>query len=100
MNNSYIANNWTNKSLDDIKWTEANIREKIYQLDKLLRECAKINPELNTIQEIVEPLTTYYFQTRYPDMSEVMDLNEEKANDALERAKFVVNFVKEKIENN
>lgn len=122
--------NWIQKAEDDIKWTESNIRgeifygacftaqqavekilkayllkhenrtPRIHNLRALLKRCELINSAFSKLNEEISPLDAYYIQTRYPDFSDYVGYTEEKAIDALERAKFIVNFVKKKIEEN
>lgn len=118
---------WLAKAEDDLRWTEANIREeihygacftaqqaaekalkafllenaaqarKIHDLGAILEECIVIDGSFLSLRETILPLVDYYIQTRYPDASEFMQYTKEKAEDALKRAQQVVNFVKQKL---
>ena len=121
---------WMNKAQDDLLWTEANLREKIYygacftaqqaaekalkaylifrgktprkihDLGALVEECVLLDKEFESLKEIVLPLTDYSVQVRYPDIGDFIEYDETKATDALLRAKNVLEFVKEKVQEN
>lgn len=95
---------WFNLAVDDLSWTKANLKEKIWygacftaqqagekalkaylinqdknikkihDLGALLEECIKIDGNLECIT-----LTDYYAPTRYPDIIQFINFTEEKA---------------------
>jgi HEPN domain-containing protein len=117
---------WLEKAKDDLFWTQANIREKIwygacftaqqtaekalksYLLSKgkktakihdlgvLLELCKRFDPSFEEMRSLCATLTDYYLPTRYPDISEFMTFSEEKANEAFELAKKIVKFVEKR----
>src|SRR3989338_3270525 len=121
------AETWLEKAKDDLAWTRANIREKIWSgacftaqqaaekslkayllscgesakkvhdLGSLLEICRKLDSEFEQLREACATLTDYYAPTRYPDVSEFMEFSERKAQDALNFAESVVNFAEGKI---
>jgi HEPN domain-containing protein len=129
MENNSLVQSWITRAEDDIRWTEANIREeiwygacftaqqaaekalkgylifrkeevrKIHDISALLERCIRLTPTFETIRENTLPLVDYYLPTRYPDLSMFMEFSEEKATQALHDAKTIVAFVKEKISN-
>lgn len=127
MNNKKIAVSWLGKASDDFLWTKANLKEgvyygacftaqqtaekalkaflylkgkiphKIHDLGALVEECINIDKSFESLHEIVLPLVDYYTQTRYPDVGELINYTKEKAEDALARAKEVLEFVRKKL---
>lgn len=118
---------WVNKARDDIKWTEANIREEIYygacftaqqsvekilkayliykkgkfdkvhDLIKLIDECTGIDVSFKNYRERIAKLSFYYVQSRYPDISEIDIFSKDEAESALAIAKEIVEFTSAKI---
>lgn len=98
MNKKLISQSWLKKALDDLEWTKANIREKVYyDVGALLEECNKLDKTFGSMRETILPLADYYIQTRYPDISEFIGYDGKKAADALERASKLLGFVQQKI---
>ncbi|MCL5675965.1 MAG: HEPN domain-containing protein [Patescibacteria group bacterium] len=123
------AQQWMRKAKDDLLWTEANLREKIYygacftaqqaaekalkahlistgkiprkihDLGALIEECGQADKSFESLRETILPLTDYSVQVRYPDIGDFIEYDEIKATDALLRAKNVLEFVKEKVKN-
>lgn len=124
-NKEYLI--WLNKAKDDLLWTEANIREKIYygacftsqqSIEKALKaylvykkgkfskkhdlvtlvdECSFFDRNFTKYRRIVAPIAFYYIQTRYPDISEVDIYDKKEAEEAFEIAKELLDFVDTKI---
>jgi|SRR3989344_1085057 len=122
------AASWFAKALDDLKWTEANIREsifygacftaqqavekalkayllahgknvrKIHDISALLEECGKFDESLLHLRETLLPLVDYYVQTRYPDAGDFIGYTKEKAEDALVRAREILDGIQERLE--
>lgn len=119
---------WWARAKDDLRWTEANLREKVYygacftaqqavekalkafllsqnkearkvhDIAALLEECGQVDAEFSEMRETILPLVDYYVPTRYPDITEFMDYDtEEKAKDALNRARKLLEFVGQKL---
>lgn len=128
MNTKTASQTWLKRAKDDLRWTEANLKEKVYygacftaqqavekalkafllsqgkearkihDIAALLEECGQIDAEFSEMREIILPLVDYYVPTRYPDMTEFMDYDtEEKANDALNRARKLLEFAERKL---
>lgn len=94
MNKKLISQSWLKKALDDLEWTKANIREKVYygacftaqqsvekalkgyllskgkiarkihDVGALLEECSKFDKTFGSMREIILPLADYYIQTK------------------------------------
>lgn len=118
---------WLAKARDDIKWTEANLREgiwygacftsqqaaekalkayvihkkgnakKIHSLVALLEECKKLDNSFEELRHKCNKLTVYYAPTRYIDVVDYAEFTEEKAREAYKFAKEIVNFVGKKL---
>lgn len=127
MGNKPAASIWLKKAKDDLLWTEANIREKIYygacftaqqavekalkayllshgritvkihDITALLEQCSEIDSSFSSLREAILPLADYYVQSRYPDVAEFIEFTKEKAVEALEAARELVGFVENKI---
>ena len=121
------AETWLEKAKDDLAWTRANIREKIWSgacftaqqaaekslkayllskgklvrkihdLGSLLEICRKLDSGFEQLREACATLTDYYASTRYPDVSEFMEFSRRKAQEALNFAESIVNFAEMKI---
>jgi len=122
-----FALEWINKAEQDLLWAKAsfrddffsgvcflcqqiaekslkgflyfyNIRTKTHNLTELLIACVKVEKEFSTIEKYTSKLNPYYLETRYPDVGDVEKFNKkEYAQEALEMADKVLNFVKEKL---
>ena len=118
---------WLEKARDDLNWTKANLREEIYygacftaqqaaektlkaflllkngrfdkvhDLVKLLDDCILHQKDFGKFREVVAKLSFYYTQSRYPDISEVDKFTKEEAEEALEVAEKLVEFVSSEI---
>ena len=121
---------WLNKAKDDLKWTEANIREKIYygacfsaqqsaekalkaylvfkkgrfgkihDLVSLLGHCSRINKNFTLFKKKVAKISRYYIQSRYPDIGDLDMFTEKEASEAFEIAEEVVSFIGDQIVDN
>lgn len=118
---------WLNLALDDLSWTKANLKEKIWygacftaqqagekalkaylinqdknvkkihDLGALLEECVKIDGNFEDLKLECITLTDYYAPTRYPDIAQFINFTEEKAKEAYLLADKIVEFVKNKL---
>lgn len=118
---------WLEYASNDLSWTKANLNEevwygacftaqqavekalkaylisknetikKIHDLRVLIEKCQKIDPEFETLREQCVTLNPYYTPARYPDIGEYADFTEEKAREAYQIAKKIVEFVEEKL---
>ncbi len=121
------ANKWLDSAQADLDWTVASLKEQIYygdcfsaqqatekalkaflvangkpvakihDLGALVERCKLIDPEFDSLREMVMPLTDYYLQARYPDLAEFIEFTARKAEDAHEKAKATLVFVKQKL---
>src|SRR3989344_4964039 len=122
-----FALEWINKAKQDLLWAKASFKDgfysgvcflcqqiaekslkgflysysikiKTHDLTELLTACVKVDKEFSTIEEYTSKLNPYYLETRYPDVGDVEKFNKkEYAQEALEMADKVLNFVKEKL---
>lgn len=118
---------WLNFALDDLSWTKANLKEKvwygscftaqqagekalkayliskgknikkIHDLRAILEGCIKIDPSFEHLRNECATLNTYYAPTRYPDIVEFIHFTKEKAEEAYTLADKIVEFVKNKL---
>lgn len=119
---------WVDKAEDDLLWAKASfkdgfysgvcflcqqvaekslkgflysydVRIKTHNLTTLLTACAKKNKNFSTIEKFTSKLKPYYLKTRYPDMGSVEKFNKKEiAEEAIEMAEEVLDFVKKKLE--
>lgn len=125
---SKTAASWLQKAEDDLKWTESSLNGKIYYgacfaaqqaaekalkafiilkgkipkkihlLPALLEECLINDSSFNEIREAIKTLNSYYIPTRYSDVPDFSIYTPDQAEDALQKAKQVVEFVKKKLQ--
>ena len=125
--NKKTVESWLQKAKDDLNWTAANLREKVYygacftahqtvekalkafliskkksvakihDLSALIEQCKEVDSEFFPFVAKIIPLTDYYIETRYPDMGDFMEYSKDKAESAFEVAKEVLEFVKKRI---
>lgn len=118
---------WLEKAEDDLHWTKANIREKIYygacftaqqavekalkaylifkkgkfdkvhDLVKLLETCSEFDKEFTRYKKEIAKLTFYYVQARYPDIGDIDVFTKIDADEALETAETIITIVTEKL---
>lgn len=118
---------WLEYARNDLLWAEGNIREeiwygacfaaqqaaekalkaylefkekkvpKIHDLIALVDLCTRYDDTFGQFREECLELTTHYFTTRYPDLMNFVGFTEEKAREAHESAKKIVDFVEEKL---
>lgn len=118
---------WLAKARDDIKWTESSLRgriwfgacfasqqaaekalkaylihnkgtaKRIHSLVALLEECKEIDILFEQLRDECSKLTVYYAPTRYIDVVDYIEFTEEKARQAYEFAKRIVEFVEKKL---
>ena len=118
---------WLNQALDDLLWTAANLKEriwygacftaqqaaekalkaylinqeksvkKVHDLGAILQECIGLDSEFEILREACATLTDYYAPARYPDIGEFMEFNEENAKEAYSFAENIVSFVEKKL---
>lgn len=126
-NSTPVYMRWLQMALDDLSWTAANLKEKIWygacftaqqasekalkaylisrdknikkihDLRALLEECLIIDKSFEDLREQCSILTSYYAPARYPDVAEFVNFTEEKAQEAYDFAKHIVNFVEDKL---
>jgi len=68
---------------------------RVHELPKLLQECARINPEMDNLQDACELLSGFYIETRYPP-----DMPEYSKNDIAEafaQAKMIKEAIEDQI---
>ena len=124
-NKEYLL--WWQKALDDLKWTEANIREKIYygacftaqqstekalkaylifkkgrfgkihDLVSLLGYCSRINRNFISFRKDVAKISHYYVQSRYPDIGDLNPFSGADAQEAFEIASEMIEFIRKQI---
>lgn len=70
--------------------------EKIHNLDKLLKECAKFDKTFSNFIPSFRKISRFYFESRYPIGYEV-EYTSTEINQALDEVKNLIRFVKEKI---
>ena len=68
---------------------------KIHDLASLLENCVQIDSSFSDFQGACDQITQYYVETRYPGVRIAVDGKD--ASEALEKAKEIFNFVKQKI---
>ena len=118
---------WLSQAKQDLDWTRANLREKIWygacftaqqaaekslkayliskgksifkthDLGALVTISKKYDPEFEQIKEDCAILTNYYSPARYPDTAEFMIFSKSKAEEALRLAREVFEFVERRI---
>lgn len=106
-----------------MKWTEANIREKIYygacfsaqqsaekalkafliykkgrfgkihDLVSLLGQCTKADSSFTRLKKKVAKISRYYIQSRYPDIGDIDRFTYDESHEAFEIAVEVLSFV-------
>lgn len=70
----------------------------IHILGRLLLDCKKIDPEFTRITKACKGLEDYYLPTRYP-IGPFGVYTRKDAQEALEAAKTIIKFIKEKLQN-
>lgn len=71
---------------------------KIHELDALLDEAVKINPELEDFRDLCEQISGYYLAERYPPLGNTYLKHEDIENGLIEGRKFIkVMFPSEKL---
>lgn len=118
---------WLDFALDDLSWTKANLKEKvwygtcftaqqaaekalrayliskeknikkIHDLRAILESCIKIDRSFEHLRNECATLNAYYAPTRYPDIIEFIHFTEAKAEEAYILAGSIVEFVKNKL---
>lgn len=118
---------WLHQAQEDLNWTQANINEKVwygacftaqqaaekalkaYLIDKgtqarkihdlgaLLQQCITQDPNFEVLKEECVTLTDYYAPTRYPDIAEYINFTEDKAKEAYQFARTIVEFIENKL---
>lgn len=114
---------WLEYASNDLSWTKANLNEKvwygacftaqqaaekalkaylisknetikkIHDLRVLVEKCHNIDPDFEDLREKCSTLNTYYSPARYPDIGEYTDFTKEKAHEAYQFAKDIIEFV-------
>lgn len=119
---------WLDFAQDDLSWTEANLREKIWygacftaqqaaekalkaylikqdknppkihSLVALLEACIPFDKSFEKVRKACASLTVYYAPTRYPDIIDFSEFSQEQAKEALELSREIVLFVEAKFQ--
>ncbi|ODS42825.1 MAG: hypothetical protein MSIBF_06010 [Candidatus Altiarchaeales archaeon IMC4] len=69
--------------------------KRIHDLEELIKACADVDEEFLKFIDTCSDITRYYFECRYPFAADDYSLDE--AAKALDSAKEIIGFVKEKI---
>ena len=118
---------WLAKAVDDLSWTKANIKakiwygacftaqqavekalkayllykgkklKKIHSLVALLEECKELDPSFEKLRIRCARLTVYYVTTRYPDLIDFGEFTKQRAKEAYDSAEEIVSFVEKRI---
>ena len=70
--------------------------EKIHDLEKLVKECVKMDKSFSKFAEPLRKITRFYFESRYP-MGYEVKYSKEEIKDALNEIKKLTKLIKEKI---
>jgi len=62
---------------------------KIHELDALLDEAVKFNPELENFRDLCERVSSYYLAERYPPLGNTYLKHEDIENGLIEARKFI-----------
>lgn len=125
--NSDAVQSWINKAEDDLKWTNSNIKEKvwygacftahqsvekslksfllskdrpvakIHDLSALVERCKEIDNSFDELVDSVISISDYYINSRYPDAGDFMTYTRTNAIEAYGVAKEVFEFVGKKL---
>ena len=68
---------------------------KVHNLEFLVLQCSKIDNSFSSLQTLTTLLTTYGTDSRYPD--DYIELDRLQVEDAIQKAKFIVDFVKQRL---
>ncbi|HCS78128.1 TPA: DNA-binding protein [Patescibacteria group bacterium] len=118
---------WLHKAKDDLLWTKSNIENSIYygacftaqqaaekalksyllfhnrklrkihDLIALTEDCKNIDDSFSELQPAAKVLYPYYIETRYPGFDDFVSFTEEQAQEALQSAEQIVDFVERKL---
>ena len=67
---------------------------KIHDLVTLNQQCFNLEPKFKELEEACNLLSPYYISSRYPDVAQFEEYSQNQAEEAVENAEKVVNFVK------
>lgn len=70
---------------------------KVHDLLALLEECVEIDKEYDKIRELLEVLSPYYIETRYPIYEDLIVFDKKRAEQAYEFAQKVIEFTQNRI---
>ncbi|MGB9911010.1 MAG: HEPN domain-containing protein [Microgenomates group bacterium] len=94
----FLSQQVVEKSLKAFLYSHGENLKKIHDLDKLLILAIKYAPELERFKIATATLSSYYLQTRYPDIGNIEIFNKKKlAEEAFGWAKEIFNIIKNKI---
>lgn len=123
MDDSLQSRQWFKYAQDDLSWSKASFKDgflkgacfaaqqaaekalkayiisqgknikKIHDIRALLEECIKTDESFEELREECSTLNSYYAPTRYPDIGEFMEFNEENTKQSYDFAEKIVNFV-------
>jgi len=118
---------WIKTAKDDLKWTEQNIKgkiwygacftsqqaaekglkaflifkkkplRKIHDLRALLQDCIYFDKTFSSFKKAVSSLTVYYVETRYPIFEEFQKFTKHEAEEAYRSADKIIEFVEKKL---
>lgn len=114
---------WLEKAREDLEWTGHNIKagvyygacfsaqqsaekslkafllshkkrlRKVHDVLALLEDCITIDPKFESLRHQCAVLFPYYIETRYPDLSEFVEFDQAKADEAFNAADKILEFV-------
>lgn len=94
----FLAQQIAEKSLKAFLYSQDEELRKIHDLDALLSLAIKHDNNFSKFKEATATLSPYYLKTRYPDIGDITVFDkEELAKEALNWAKEIFDFVKNKL---
>ena len=94
----FLSQQIVEKSLKAYLYSKNVELKKIHDLDSLLIEAIRFETELEKFKEVTATLSSYYLNTRYPDIGDIETFNnEDLAKQALGWAEEIYHYLKEKI---
>lgn len=69
---------------------------KTHDVLVLLEDCVRIDQDFENLRTFVNVVVPYYIETRYPDLGDYAGFDDEKAGEACNAAKELIDFVKSK----
>jgi len=93
----FITQQVAEKALKAFMLSQEMVPPKTHSLPRLLQDCLEFDNAFKKFKNKVEILDKYYAPTRYPDLGIDEEYTKKKAEEALEDAEEILNFVKTKI---